>query len=401
MIHASLPASNVTCRRAWRLALARFTIGLLMAGLPTAARSKVAFTGYADFRITPESTINYEIPASLAPGIGRPTGRIETRTSTLDSVGLFATSALADQATFLLDVTYRDIGYATRTVRLQYAYLDYSAIPDTTVRAGKITIPFGYLNQNRFYAFQQPSVTSPVYQSGFLGLPIADLGVAAERSMAMGPVTARLAGYAVNGYGPVPGSTNSFRSLSLPGGLTMANNIGSTDANKKVSGGGRLVAAWKQGEVGGSYYGGDWDTAGKRLLQMANAHVLLLVHHLEVLSEYFHLDVEDDAGMRPVFGSGNWRTDGYFVTSQYKGATLSERALTPWVRIEDYRSRGMVAGAGTETLRAYAGGASYQVLEGVAVKLEINQLIYKIPLSSSTRIRLDEVAYVAGLSLSF
>jgi len=397
MSHASRSMRRSAVRPAWPA----FAAAALSCGLAAPVCAKVAFTGYADFRMTPEATIAYEIPPSLAAGLGGPTGRIESRTSTLDSVGLFATSALADQATFLLDVTYRDIGYATRTVRLQYAYLDYTAIADTTVRAGKITLPFGYLNQNRFYAFQQASVTSPSFQSSFLGLPIADLGVSAERTMAIGPVTARLAGYAVNGYGPVPGSRTSFRSVTLPGGLTMANNLGSTDANKKVSGGGRLVAAWSSGEAGGSYYGGDWDAAGKRLLQLENAHVLFRVARLEVLSEFLHLDVEDDAGMRTVFGSGNWRTDGYFVTTQYKSLAVNDHAVTPWARVEDYRSRGTVAGGGTETLRAYAGGASYQLLEGVAVKLEANQLIYKIPLSSSTRIRLDAVTYLMGLSLSF
>jgi hypothetical protein len=373
---------------------------VVLAGLAATASGKVAFTGYADFRMTPESTIKYEIPPSFAAGVA-PTGRVESRTSTLDSVGLFATSSLADQATFMLDVTYRDIGYATRTVRLQYAYVEYTAIPETTLRAGKITLPLGYLNQHRFYAFQQPSITAPVYQGSFLGLPIADLGVAAERSMELGPVTARLAGFAVNGYGPVPGSRTSFRSITLPGGLTMANNIGSTDANKKVSGGGRLSAAWKDGEVGGSYYGGDWDSAGKRLLQIENAHGLVNLGGLEVLSEFLHLDVEDDAGMRAVFGSGNWRTDGYFVATQYKGFSIREHAVTPWARIEDYRSRGTVTGAGAETLRAYAGGVSYQLLDGVVAKLEANQLLYKLPLSATTRLRLDAISYLAGLALSF
>lgn len=382
-------------------AVAAFALAVL---LPGAGEGKVAFTGYADFRDTVESTISYQLPAALTAGLGGPTGRIESRSMAFDSVGLFASTSLSEQSDFLLDVSYRDIGYTTRTVRLQYAYLEHRPTEHLILRAGKIMLPFGFLNQNRYYSFQQSSITAPTFQSGILGLPIADLGVSAREILPVGPAEIRAVAYAVNGYGPVPGSRTSFRNVSLPGGISIANNLTSTDANKKVAGGGRVSvgrADGLPGECGGSYYAGDWDSTGKRLLQMTNAHVVVDLFQVALLAEYLHLDVEDDAGMQKVFGPGNWRTDGYLAIVEYKGIAVAGRAVTPWARIEDYRSRGADLTLTHETLRAYAGGVAWAALDGVTVKGEFNQLGYRMPYVGGVPLALTSTSVIAGLSIAF
>ncbi len=386
--------------------VARCAAALACWGWASQAAAKVAFTGYADFRSTPESTISYQIPKSLAAGLGGPTGRLESRTMAFDSIGLFATTSLAEQTDFLLDVSYRDIGYTTRTLRLQYAYLEHRPAENTMLRAGKIMLPFGYLNQNRYYSFQQSSITAPSFLSSIMGLPIADLGASVRQTLPLGPVAIRAVAYGVNGYGPVPGSRTSFRSPSLPGGISFVNNLGSTDANKKPAGGGRLAlqrADGAPGEFGGSYYAGDWDAAGKRLLQMANGHAVLETMGVTAIAEYTHLDVEDDAGMKAVFrsGSGNWRTDGYVAILEYRGLEAAGKPLVPWARAEDYRSRGASKTATNETLRGYAGGLAWNALAGVTLKAEYNQLSYRVPYIVGDSLAITAASWMLGLSVSF
>lgn len=387
--------------RAARPVLLPILLALLAAVPPAGA--KVVFTGYADFRVTPESTVGFVLPPGLAPGLAVGSSRIETRTATLDSLGLFAATSLNENSEFLFDATYRDIGYATRTIRLQYAYYRRSIGEHLVVRAGKLTLPFGYVNERRFYSFQQPSVTAPVFLSGILGLPIADLGVSAEQALPAGPVSVRVAGFAVNGYGPVPGSRTSFRSLALPGGLTIANNLGTTDANKKPAGGGRvriLHEGAPDAEVGGSFYAGHWDAAGRRLLRMTNGHAYAAWGPVDALAEYLNLLVGDDAGFAASLGGPNWRTDGGFVMLRARELTLGDRALTPWARVEDYRSRSAGHPA-RESMRGYAGGVAWDVEPGVTVKAEANQLRYAVPYPSAGLIKLDIVSYVLGLAVSF
>ncbi len=375
----------------------------LAGGLAAVAEAKVVFTGYADFRITPQSNLRLLLPPSIAATAGLANARYETRTATLDSVGLFAANSLSEHTEFLVDVTWRNIGYNAQTTRLQYAYLLHMLGSGTEVRAGKITLPFGHVNQHRFYSFQQASVTPPVFLSGILGLPISDLGVSIRHVLALGPVTARATGFAVNGYGPVPGSRTTFRSVTLPGGLTIANNLGAGDANKKPAGGGRLVLSSPElgeNEVGGSYYAGHWDAAGRRLLQMANAHALVSMGPVDLLAEYLYMQVEDDAGFGAILSSRNWRTDGALATLRWNGLEVLGRRLTPWARGEEYRSRGP-KGGNHERLRGYAAGVALDVDEGVTVKLEANQLKYGLPFTGGGRLELDGISYVLGLSVSF
>lgn len=367
------------------------------------AAAKVAFTGYGDFRLTPESVYTLDIPASFPLPAGTPVGRLEARGAAFDAVGMFATSSLSDDMDFLLDLTYRDIGYTAKTLRIQYAFLEYRPAPATTLRAGKVTLPFGYLNQNLFYPFQHPAVTSPVFASNFLGLPIADLGVTVRQNVTTGPVTTRLIGYVVNGYGPVPGSRTSFRNLALPGGLTMAGNLGSGNANKKPAGGGRLAVfptSEPASEAGVSLYAGHWDAAGKRMLVMANAHARAVVGRVTVLGEYLHLDVEDDQGFKATMGGADWHTDGFFSTLEVGGPVLFGKGpVTPWVRYEQYRSRA-TGGTGRERLTGAAGGAGWQMQEHVSLKLEASWLDYRVPAGTGD-LSIRGMSYVAGLSVTY
>ncbi len=376
---------------------------LLALGVAAAAQAKVVFTGYADFRLTPQSTIRFDIPAPLAVASGVASGRSESRTAALDSVGLFAANSLSERTEFLFDITYRDIGFATRTVRLQYAYMSHAAGRGVEIRAGKITVPFGHMNQNRFYSFQQASVTQPTFIASILGLPISDLGIAVQKTLEAGPVAAYIVAYGVNGYGPVPGSRTSLRSATLPGGLTIANNLGARDANKKPAGGVRLVlspVAAPGSEIGGSFYAGHWDAAGKRMLQMANAHLLCEAGPVELLAEYLFMQAEDDSGFSASLGARDWRTDGAFATLRGRGIEVLGRKLVPWARAEDYRTKG-IGGVGHERLRAYGGGAAWNFDEGITIKLEVNQLIYGLPWPSGGDLVIDAVSYVLGLAVSF
>lgn len=369
-----------------------------VAAFPAVAH--VAFSGYADFRLMPQATIRLDVPGSA---LGIASGSFEARGANFDAAGLFATTALSDQASFLLDVTYRDIGNTTKTVKLQYAYVEDAVSDGLKVEAGKFMLPIGYLNQNRFYSFQRPSVTPPTFVSAILGLPISDLGVAGEQTLTVGPVRTRLAAYAVNGYGPVPGTATDFRSLSLPGGITIANNLGSANANSKFAGGGRLVlspASAADNELGGSYYADEWDATGHRFFTMINSHARVVVGPAEVLVEYLHLRVQGDDGMKPAFGDTNWYTDGGFAALEVHGLMAGGRSLTPWGRVEDYRSRGNT-GEGAEHLRGYAAGAAWQALDSLALKAEIDQLIYGIPFPAVGHVGINELSYLLGLSISF
>lgn len=382
----------------------RVLVVLLAAGLVAQAGAKVVFTGYADFRITPHSTIRFDVPPSLAASSGVGPGRFESRTAALDSLGLFAANTLSESTEFLLDVTYRDLGYTARTIRLQYAYLAHTAWTDgPEIEAGKIMLPFGRMNRYRYYSFQQPSVTPPTFLNSILGLPIADLGVSVRQAVPVGPVVARIAGFAVNGYGPLAGTKATLRNPSLPGGLTIAGNLTPRDANKKPAGGGKISLSLDDepdSEIGGSIYAGHWDAAGRRLLQMANAHALVDAGPINLLVEYLYLHAEDDQGFAATVGAPDWRTDGGFATVQYQGLEVLGRPFVPWARAEEYRTRG-VGGTGHERLRAYAAGAGWTVGEGVMLKVEANQLIYGIPWPSSGRLAIDAISCVLGLAVSF
>lgn len=381
----------------------RFTMCFILGALAFApAQAKVLFTGYADFQATAQSAFKIDGSPAVLGLFGLGQSRLESRGAAIDSIGLFAATSLSDDTRLLMDVTYRDIGLNAKTIRLQYAYLEHSAFGGQ-VLAGKITLPFGYYNQNRFYPFQRPSISGPVFQAGILGLPMSDIGAAAGRAFQLGGATLKADVYAVNGFGPVPGSTTSFRSATLPGGLTIANNIASRDANHRVALGGRLDlghAALGDSSLGVSYYRDQWNPSGQGLFQMGGAHLHANVAGIELLSEYLLLTATGDQGMLANFGVRNWRTDGFFAEADYKKLSVLKKPVTPWVRFEDYFTH---AGAGgRENLWELAGGVSVQALDGVAVKAEVSDLYYRLPFQSAGGdLILKGYSLLLGLAVTF
>ena len=226
------------------------------------AGAKVAFTGYGAFQFTPDANFRIYAPAALLAGT--PEGTVRARGFSTDSVGLFAATPVGTDADFLMDVSYRGLGATVRELRVQYAYLD-AALPwaGTRLQAGKVTLPFGYFNTRCFYPFQRVTLTPPLFQSAILGLPIADTGGIVSYHADVDDLGFAFRFYGVNGYGSVPTSTASFRNPTLPGGLAISNNLGSSNNNRDVAVGGQAAMSGIGGwEYGVSYYRGAWDRSG-------------------------------------------------------------------------------------------------------------------------------------------
>ena len=372
-----------------------------LALLPAAVSAKVVFTGYGDFQLTPQSRFRLDgAPASLA-SLNTGAGTIESRSAVIDSLGLFATTNISDQTRMAMDVTYRDIGAAVRTIRVQYAYVEHESAWGEG-RAGRITVPFGWYNQSRFYPFSRPAVSAPLFQSGILGLPMADLGASLGRRFELGPVAVRLDVYGVNGYGNVTGASTTFRAGSLPGGLVIANNLPSRNSNNRMSLGGRVDAgpAGREGtSIGASYYRGEWDPEGRRLLQLAGAHVRAEAAGFYFLAEGLHMDVRGDQGMLASFGGENWRTDGGFALLEYQKLEVMGKAVTPWLRGESYTSRASRGGP-REALWSGAAGAALQAHEGLWLKLQGTRLYYRIPLQGGD-VSIDGYQLLSAVTVSF
>jgi hypothetical protein len=376
-------------------------LSLLAAGAVPPAAAKVVFTGYGDFRAVPQGSFRVDGPRSALANFGLGPERVEARGFSVDSLGLFATTSLSDRTRLQMDVTYRDIGQDAKTIRIQYAYLESEAW-GAKFRAGKITLPFGWYNEHRFYPFQRPSISGPIFQSAILGLPMADIGASARKTFPVGPAALSADVYAVNGYGPVPGSTDSFRSASLPGGLTIARNIGSADPNHKIAVGGRLDLSPADDDadgLGASYYRGEWDPAGRNLFQMAGAHARGRWGGLEALAEYTRLIVQGDRGFAANLGSPDWSMGSLFAEADWHGLAVRGRALTPWARYERAVSRGS-SGGSRERLWAASGGAALQVLPGLAVKAEFDDLSYRLPFPAGD-VTLSGYSLTLGLTATY
>jgi hypothetical protein len=379
-----------------------FFIFVLASAIP--AQAKVVFTGYGDFRYTALSAFDIEGPASLLATFNLRDTSIKSRSARMESVGIFATTNLSPGLDFLMDVTYREIGVKTNELRLQYAYLNYAVSEQTELSLGKITLPFGYLNQQKFYSFQRVAITAPTFQQGILGLPIADIGASASHQLPVGPVQLKADIYAVNGYGPITGSTASFRNGSLPGGLVLANNLPSRDANNRTAFGGRFTfspAGNPEIEAGVSYYSGHWNSEGTSPFEMKNAHLHADVSHFEFLAEYLCLDIEGDQGFVNNLGIADWRTTGYFGKLSYDGFQIAGKPLIPWVRFEEYASHGVGGGSGREKLRSPAGGVALKTTENVSIKLEVSHLFYVIPFQGQGDLKLEGNSYLLGASFTF
>src|SRR5579862_6120718 len=148
---------------------------------PAPAAAKVQFTGYGDFRLSAfAGTKLFGDAPALAAFNAAPTDT-RTRGFSIDSLGIFATTSLKENTDFQMDLTFRQIGNTTGVTTIQYGYLEHRPAPDVTYRAGKITLPIGYFNQNQFYSFQRVELTAPVFVRAILGLPIADVGAGAQK----------------------------------------------------------------------------------------------------------------------------------------------------------------------------------------------------------------------------
>lgn len=368
------------------------------------AHAKVAFTGYGDFRFNPHTHNKIQGSREALDSLSVTRTESDSRGTAIDSVGIFATTSVNEQVQMAFDVNYRDIGFNARTIRLQYAYIDYRPRPDVLLEAGKIILPFGYYNQKKYYPFQRPSITAPLFQTGILGLPLADTGLSARKEFSLGSFGIDTDIYAVNGYGGFGTTTATFRSASLPGALTYAGNIGSRNNNDKIALGGRVAlrhASAENSEIGASYYRGEWDPNGTRLHQMASGHLLATAMGVELLGEYLFTRTNDDEGMVSAFARRDWKTDGFFATTSYRDFKVKQLPLVPWVRYEDYRSKGYGGGSGAETLTAWAGGASLQPSDNLILKAELSHLLYAIPIQGKGDLRLRSWGVTLGLTATY
>ncbi|TBR18230.1 hypothetical protein EPO15_15420 [bacterium] len=374
-------------------------LGLVLAvGAAAApAAAKVSFTGYGNFLFTPDANLRIYAPTALLAGA--PEGTLRARGFSVDSVGLFAATPVGEDADFVMDLNYRGLGATVRELRVQYAYLD-TALPwaGTRLQAGKVTLPFGYYNSRRFYPFQRVELSAPIYQSGILGLPIADAGGVLSYRGEAGTLTFDARVFGVNGYGSVPTSTASFRNASVPGGLAMSNNLGSGNNNKDVAVGGQVAlsgdALW---ETGVSYYRGAWDRSGERLLQMTGTHVHLAPGKCDLLVEFLHIGVSGDDGMRAAFGDRNWSLDGAFATFSGPAGTVYGRPLTGYGRGELYDGSGSAGSGGHELLRSAAAGLSLKANDWITWKGEYLWLDYRIPATNAKAVQL--IGYIGQLGL--
>lgn len=369
--------------------------------LGSAARAKVSFTGYGSLLAPVDTHIKVRGPSAVLGGT--PEGNLISRGFRLDAVGLFAATKVSEDVDFLVDLTFRNIGTTVGQTRVQYAYLD-AALPwwQLRAKAGRVTLPFGYYNTRRFYPFQRVELSAPVFVNGILGLPIADAGAVLSRSFDLGndwSFDARA--YAVNGYGSVATSTGALRSPSLPGALAISGNLGAANNNKDIAFGGQAaVSRTGVGEGGVSYYRGAWDREGRRVLQLAGAHLLWTPEKFDILTEYLHIHATGDEGMAQSLGSKSWTTHGAFVTVSRPLFAVAGRPVTGWGHFENYHSSRVGGGPGREVIRSYSGGASALVNEHVSVKAEALYLFYAIPTSAQS-IVLDGRLLQAAVVVTF
>lgn len=353
---------------------------LLAALLPGPARAKVSFTGYGSLLMPADTELKIQAPPALLGAT--PEGNLVSRGFRLDAVGLFATTNVSEDVDFLVDLTFRNIGNTVGQTRIQYAYID-AALPwwELRAQAGRVTLPFNYYNTRRFYPFQRVEISAPVFVNGILGLPISDAGAVLSRRFELAGgwgVDARA--YAVNGYGSVATSTGALRSPSLPGALALSGNLGSGNNNKDVAFGGQVaLSRADDGEGGVSYYRGAWDREGRRVLQLAGAHLFWTPGELDLLAEYLHIHASGDEGMAQSLGSRTWVTHGAFVTASHPLFRVGARKLVGWGHFENYHSRRAGGGSGREVVRSYSGGVHMALNDHVSVKAEALHLYYAIP----------------------
>lgn len=350
--------------------------------LAVPVRAKVVFTGYGDLRYDAGTRFTIAGPPATLTRVGTSGQTATARGFGADALGLFASTQLQENLQFLMDVTFRSIGSTVGQLSLQYAYLDWTPDPDSEVEAGRITLPFGYFNQNRFYGFQRYELSAPVFQSSILGLPIADWGVSGRRVLHLRPFDVEAAAYVVNGYGAAQTQPTVLRSVAVPGALSLTSNLRASDSNQKPAVGARLSLQKIAGlpvETGLSYYRGEWDTSGLEPMYMLDYHLHAAYAGLDLLFEALHLGVRGDTGFAQSLGSPNWSTDGGFATLSYDRLKVSGRTLAPYARFENYRSRPDNGDSPREILRGVAAGAALKLIPQLTLKAEYLRLAYMLP----------------------
>ncbi len=380
-------------------------VGLLLAVVlvspPAAAR--VVFTGYGDLRFTPGTRADILGDQGALTSFGITDRKLESRQFTVDAIGLFASTTFADQFAFNADITFRQLRFNATDLRLQYAYLEYKPREHLTFQGGKIMLPFGHYNENRFYAFQREELSAPTFQSSILGLPISDLGAIARTTFDWEPFDLNLSLYAVNGYSNVSGNPNALR-VPAGLGLAIANSLLATNSNEEISYGGQVELAGLLGQdlrLGVSGYSGPWDPKSRNNLNMGNVHLVWKWKRLELGAEGLLIDANGDQGFSAVVGNTDWTTSGFFVRGVYHLADPREMPLYLHGRYEQYRTEGDGAGVAREYLRAVTAGLTLRVNDHLMVKSELASLYYELPLVASGFIGLDVRTATLGAAVSF
>jgi hypothetical protein len=356
--------------------------------IPSPAAARVAFTGYSDFRFVGYQERDILASPNTLGLFGLSQTHSQSRTFDVESVGIFATTKISDQFSFLADFTYRDITYNdTEEIRVQYAYVEYQPWEKTRIDAGKVTLPFGFFNENMFYPFQRKSVNGPIFQTAILGAPIADMGVLVRQDVPTPFLTLGVNLYGINGYGHNPGSTTAFRSPTIGRRLVISSNLDEVDNNDDPAYGGRISLkriGGKRIELGASFYEGDWDPASQKPFRLAGAHLHAFMGPVEWTTEYLKLSVDGDLGFAPVFNHPDWGTEGYFTKLSWPMAQGGPLPFTLYGLTERYVSRPDGGGSGREYLQSHAGGVALRLADTVTLKIEGNRLDYILPLRGLT-----------------
>jgi hypothetical protein len=232
---------------------------------------------------------------------------------------------------------------------------------------------------------------------------MTDIGATAGKTFDAGDLAIRTDVFAINGFGAVPGSTTSLRNAGLPGGLTLANDVGSTNSNHRIAVGGRVDlshAELENSSVGASYYRGEWGPNGD-LLQLGDVHLHLSGLGFDWLTEYQQLSAKGDEGLLQNFGSRSWRTDGFFSELDYDGLVLRGKKTTPWIRFEDYATRAFGGGSDHEALWEAATGVAVHLNENLIAKVEGDALSYRLPYRGLGSLTLKGYLVQAGLTVTF
>lgn len=386
--------------RRWLWVYIGFFMGLAMA--PT-SEAKVIFTGYADLRMTAASQTKLRGGQPVLALFGLSDRQIDARGFTADAVGLFASTSFREHFSFNADITYRTLRFNATELRVQYGFLEYAPRDDMNFRVGKVTLPFGYYNENRFYSFQREEISAPAFQSGILGLPISDFGIVARKSFRPEAFDLNLALYAVNGYGNVAGNQNSLR-IPAAVGLAMAQNLGAANSNEEVSLGGQVEFANildHDLRFGVSGYTGAWDPRSQKNLNMANIHAGWKWKRLDLSAEGLMIDANGDQGFFGAVGNTDWRTRGFFVRGVYHLADPWDMPVYFHSRYEETRTEGDGVGFAREYLRSMNGGVSIRVNDNLIVKSEFAKLYYELPVISTGLLGLDARSATMSAAVSF